>query len=152
LVKCGVDEYQGGLRGGSDHSRDSKRWEKQNYEDVRSAPIQSHIQLSKEAIECGSTEMKIEQSKAMAVLNTIAAKAHLNVTQIVNNDKAKEGSKAKGGRTSKRHRFIEIWSFDHLMKVANVVSDAINLFMDKTRSKEQKAWLVKRACGKRKRA
>ena len=38
------------------------------------------------------------------------------------------------------------------MNVANVVSDAIGLFMDKARSKEQKAWLVKRACGKRKRA
>ena len=49
-------------------------------------------------------------------------------------------------------RFIEIWSFDHLVKVANVVCDAIDLFTDKTRSKEQKAWLVKRACGKRKRA
>ena len=96
--------------------------------------------------------MKIKNSKGMAVLNAIAAKAHLNVTQIVNNVEATEGSKAKGGRTTERHRFIEIWSFDHLVKVANVVSDAIDLFMDKARSKEQKAWLVKRACGKRKRA
>lgn len=55
-------------------------------------------------------------------------------------------------RTTERHRFIEIWTFDDLMKVANVVSDAIDLFMDKTRSKEQKAWLVKGACRKRKRA
>ena len=88
----------------------------------------------------------------MAVLNTIAAKAHLKVTGIVKKVDAKEGSKAKGRFTSERHRFIEIWSFDHLVKVANVVSDAIDLFMDKARSKEQKVWLVKRACGKRKRA
>ena len=96
--------------------------------------------------------MKIEQSKAMAVLNTIAAKAHLNVAHIPKNVKKMEGSKAKGPLTTKRHRVIKISSFDHLMKVANVVSDAINLFMDKTRSKEQKAWLVKRECRKRKRA
>ena len=83
----------------------------------------------------------------MAVLKAIAAKAHLNVAHIPN--KVKAGS---GKLTTKRHRFIEIWSFDHLMNVANVVSDAINLFMDKTRSKEQKAWLVKRECRKRKRA
>ena len=152
LVNCGVDGYEGGLRGGSSHSRDSKRSEKRYYEDVRSAPIQSHIQLSKEAVQGASTEMKIEQSKAMAVLNTIAAKAHLNVAHIPKNVKKMEGSKAKGPLTTKRHRVIKISSFDHLMKVANVVSDAINLFMDKTRSKEQKAWLVKRECRKRKRA
>lgn len=152
LVNCGVDGYEGGLRGGSSHSRDSKRSEKRYYEDVRSAPIQSHIQLSKEAVQGASTEMKIEQSKAMAVLNTIAAKAHLNVAHIPNNVPKMEGSKAKGPLTTERHRFIEICSFDHLVKVANVVSDAIDLFMDKARSKEQKVWLVKRACGKRKRA
>jgi hypothetical protein len=153
LANCGIDG-NGGLRGGSRHLRDSKRWEKRNYEDVRSAASteDAPIQLKKEDVQGGSTGTQIKESKAMAVLNTIAAKAHLKVTGIVKKVDAKEGSKAKGRFTSERHRFIEIWSFDHLVKVANVVSDAIDLFMDKARSKKQKAWLVKRACGKRKRA
>ena len=153
LAHCGIDG-NGGLRGGSRHLRDSKRWEKRNYEDVRSAASteDAPIQLKKEDVQGGSTGTQIKESKAMAVLNTIAAKAHLKVTGIVKKVDAKEGSKAKGGKTSERHRFIEIWSFDHLVEVANVVSDAIDLFMDKARSKEQKVWLVKRACGKRKRA
>jgi hypothetical protein len=122
LACCGGIDGNGGLCGGSRHRRDSKRWEKRNYEDVRSAASteDAPIQLKKEDVQGGSTEMKIKKSKAMAVLNAIAAKAHLNVTQIVNNVKAMEGSKAKGGRTTERHRFIEIWSFDHLVKIANV--------------------------------
>ena len=159
LVNCGVDGYTGRLKGGSlpPARRDCKRDEKRNDGDVRggASTADAPIQLSKESVQGGSTEMKIEKSKAMDVLKTIAAKAHLNVTKIVNNVKAssEKGSKVKGKRTTERHSFIEIWSYDDLMKVANVVSDAIDLFMDKTRSKEQKAWLVKRAaCGKRKRA
>ena len=98
--------------------------------------------------------MQIEQSKAGRVLKSIAEKAGLDVKGLKNNPSTKylEGSKAKGSRTTKRHRFIGIWSLDDLMKVEKVVSDAIDLFTDKTRSKEQKVWLVKRECGKRKRA
>ena len=115
---------------------------------------------SSEAVPTGS-ERELESgidrssstSKAGRVLNSIAEKAGLDVQKVANNPPTRymNGSKAKGKRSTKRHRFIGMWSFDDLMKVANVVSDAIDLFMDKTRSKEQKAWLVKRVCGKRKR-
>ena len=152
LTGCSIDGYTGWLRGGSlpRHSRDSRRAQKK-YEAV--IPQEAPIQLSKETIQGGSTGMQITQSKAGRVLNSIAEKAGLDVQEVANNPPTRymNGSKAKGKRSTKRHRFIGMWSFDDLMKVANVVSDAIDLFMDKTRSKEQKAWLVKRACGKRKR-
>jgi hypothetical protein len=98
--------------------------------------------------------MQITQSKAMTVLKSIAERAGLDVQSLKNNRPTRylEGSKAKGSRTTKRHSFIGMCSFDDLMEVEKVVSDAIDLFMDKTRSKEQKVWLVKRECGKRKRA
>ena len=154
LTNCSVHPYEGWLSMRSSlprHSRDSKRAEK-TYDGV--IPQEAPIQLSKETIQGGSTGMQIKPYKAERVLKSIAERAGLKVKDYQNNPSTMylEGSKAKGRRTTKRHRFIEICSFDDLKKVANVVSGAIDVFMDKTRSKEQKAWLVKRACGKRKRA
>ena len=154
LANCSVHPYEGWLSMCSSlprHSRDSKRAEK-TYDGV--IPQEAPIQLSKETIQGGSTGMQIKPYKAERVLKSIAERAGLKVKDYQNNPSTMylEGSKAKGRRTTKRHRFIEICSFDDLKKVANVVSGAIDVFMDKTRSKEQKAWLVKRACGKRKRA
>jgi len=93
---------------------------------------------------------------ALNVLNSIASKADLIVVHAQHSVAKGQESKAKGKRTTEHKYFLPIRSFDDLLKVADVVSEGIEIFRNATGTEAKEAWLSNDkkvgSVGKRKRA
>ena len=83
----------------------------------------------------------VSHSRALQLLNAIARDAELNVVRQQDSIPKGETSQAKGKRTTRRAYFIPIRCIRNLRVAAETVKDALELFGDDRRSKEQKEWV-----------
>jgi hypothetical protein len=98
------------------------------------------VHIGREDLERGGgppTDSRI----ASNVLNSIASKADLSVVHAQHSVAKGQESKAKGKRTTEHKYFLPIRSVDDLLKVADVVSEGIEIFRNSTGTEAKKAWL-----------
>ena len=82
----------------------------------------------------------VTHPKAINVLKGIANHAKLEVVSL-----QYPATSSAGKRTTKHKKFVPIWDFEQLVKAADTVAGAIDLFGDSSRRSDQKAWMLKKA-------